>query len=118
MADKSLRFLIFGFIILTIILLPEFRVSTSHKMISADLVLSGISNVNHHLIAYAQSEEEEEDGDKKEEYKEDNDNRDEEMENRAVVVGNVVDKFGIEKLYPTKTGGGGEEEWYMNMLIR
>ncbi|MCC2648433.1 MAG: type domain protein [Nitrososphaeraceae archaeon] len=118
MADKRLKFLIFGFIILTIILLPELRVSTSHKMISADLVLLGISNVNHHLIAYAQEEEEDDDGEKKEEDKEDNDNGDEEMENRAVVVvvGNGVDKFGIEKLYPAKTGGGGEEEWYMNML--
>ena len=117
MANKSLKFLIFGFVILTIILLPEFRVSASHKMISADLVLLGISNVNHHLIAYAQSEEEENGGDKKEKDKEDNNNRDEEMEDRAVVVGNGVDKFGIEKLYPTKTGGGGgEEEWYMDML--
>jgi hypothetical protein len=114
MAYKGLKFLIFGFIILIIILLPEFRVSTSHKMISADLVLLGISNVNHHLIAYAQEEEDDDDGEKKEEDKEDNDNGDEEMENIAV-VGNGVDKFGIEKLYPTKTGGGGGE-WYMDML--
>src|ERR687896_444524 len=53
---------------------------------------------------------------KRDEDKEDNDNGNEETGNRAV-VGNGVDKFGIEKLYPTKTGvGGGGEEWYMDML--
>jgi hypothetical protein len=104
MADKGLKFLIFGSIILTIILLSGFRASTNHKMISEELVLLGISNVKHHHIAHAQSEEEEEDSA----------NGDEETENRAV-VGNGVDKFGIEKLYPTKTGVGGGEEWYMEM---
>ena len=100
-----------------IILLSGIRASTNHKMISEDLVLLGISNVNHHHIAYAQSEEEEDEdaGEKKDEDKEDIDNGDEETENRAV-VDNGVDKFGIEKLYPTKTGIGGGEEWYMDML--
>jgi hypothetical protein len=116
MADKGLKFLIFVSIILIIILLSGFRASTNHKMISEDLVLLGISNVKHHHIAYAQSEEEEDGGEKKDEDKQDSANGDEETENRAVVVGNGVDKFGIEKLYPTKTGvGGGEEEWYMEM---
>jgi hypothetical protein len=116
MADKGLKFLIFGSIILIIILLSGIRASTNHKMISEDLVLLGISNVNHHHIAYAQSEEEEEEGgEKKDEDKEDSDNVNEETGNRAV-VGNEVDKFGIEKLYPTKTGVGGGEEWYMDML--
>jgi hypothetical protein len=115
MADKGLKFLIFGSIILIIILLSGFRALTNHKVISEDLVLLGISNVNHHHIAYAQSEEEEEEGgEKKDEDKEDSDNGDEETENRAV-VDNGVDKFGIEKLYPTKTGVGGGEEWYMEM---
>jgi hypothetical protein len=116
MTDKGLKFLILGSIILTIILLSGFRASTNHKMISEDLVLLGISNVKHHHIAYAQSEEEEDGGEKKDEDKQDSANGDEETENRAVVVGNGVDKFGIEKLYPTKTGvGGGGEEWYMEM---
>lgn len=84
-------------------------------MISEDLVLLGINNVKHHHIAYAQSEEEEDGGEKKDEDKQDSTNWDEETENRAVVVGNGVDKFGIEKLYPTKTGVGGGEEWYMEM---
>jgi hypothetical protein len=104
-----------GSIILTIILLSGFKASTNHKMISEDLVLLGISNVKHHHIAYAQSEEEEDGGEKKDEDKQDSANGDEETENRAVVVGNGVDKFGIEKLYPTKTGVGGGEEWYMEM---
>ena len=39
----------------------------------------------------------------------------EEEDNIAVLDNGGVDKFGIEKLYPTKTDGGGEE-WYMNML--
>src|ERR687896_2705742 len=105
MADKRLKFLIFGSIILIIILLSGFRALTNHMVISEDLVLLGISNVNHHHIAYAQSEEEKEEdgGEKKDEDKEDNDNGNEETGNRAV-VGNGVDKFGIEKLYPTKTG--------------
>ena len=117
MANKGLKFLIFGSIILIIILLSGFRALTNHKVISEDLVLLGISNVNHHHIAYAQSEEEEEEGgEKKDEDKEDSDNVNEETGNRAV-VGNGVDKFGIEKLYPTETGvGGGGEEWYMDML--
>jgi hypothetical protein len=115
MADKGLKFLILGSIILTIILLSGFGASTNHKMISEDLVLLGISNVKHHHIAYAQSEEEEDGGEKKDEDKQDSTNGDEETENRAVVVGNGVDKFGIEKLYPTKTGVGGGEEWYMEM---
>src|SRR5918995_6857516 len=116
MVDKRLKFLIFGSIILIIILLSGFRALTNHMVISEDLVLLGISNVNHHHIAYAQSEEEEEEGgEKKDEDKEDSDNVNEETGNRAV-VGNEVDKFGIEKLYPTKTGVGGGEEWYMDML--
>ena len=41
MADKGLKFLIFGSIILTIILLSGFRASANHKMISEDLVLLG-----------------------------------------------------------------------------
>jgi hypothetical protein len=118
MADKGLKCLIFRSIVLIIILLSGFRASTDHRMISEDLVLLGIINVKDHHIAYAQSEEEEEDGgEKKDEDKEDSDKLNEETENRAVVVGNGVDKFGIEKLYPTKTNvGGGEEEWYMDML--
>src|SRR3712207_2056590 len=116
MVDKSLKFLIFGSIILTIVLLSGFRASTDHRMISEDLVLLGIINVKDHHIAYAQSEEEEEEdgSEKKDEDKEDNDNVNEETGNRAV-VGNGVDKFGIEKLYPTKTGVEGGEEWYMDM---
>jgi hypothetical protein len=103
MADKSLKLvIIIGFIILvTLLLLSEFIVSNSYKRISAaDLVLWRISNVIHHLIAYAQPEEED--------------------EGNIAVLDNGVDKFGIDKLYPTKTGGEGgggeEEEWYMNML--
>ena len=116
MADKRLKFLIFGSIILTIILLSGLGASTNHKMILEDLVLLGMSNVKHHHIAYSQLEEEEDGGENKDENKEDNDNGDEETENSAV-VSNGVDKFGIEKLYPTKTGvGGGGEEWYMDML--
>jgi hypothetical protein len=116
MADKGLKCLIFGSIVLIIILLSGFRASTDHRMISEDLVLLGVSNVKDHHIAYAQSEEEEDGGEKKDEDKEDSDKLNEETENRAV-VGNGVDKFGIEKLYPTKIGvGGGGEEWYMDML--
>jgi hypothetical protein len=116
MADKGLKCLIFRSIVLIIILLSGFRASTDHRMISEDLVLLGISNVKDHHIAYAQSEEEEDGGEKKDEDKEDSDKLNEETENRAV-VGNGVDKFGIEKLYPTKIGvGGGGEEWYMDML--
>jgi hypothetical protein len=40
----------------------------------------------------------------------------EEEDNIAVLDNGGVDKFGIEKLYPTKTDGGRGEEWYMNML--
>src|ERR687892_2043408 len=102
MADKSLKLVIItGFIILvTLLLLSEFIVSNSYKRISAaDLVLWRISNVIHHLIAYAQPEEEDEEAD-------------DEDEDNIAVLDNRVDKFGIEKLYPTKTDG---EEWYMNM---
>ncbi len=62
-----MKFLIFGSIILTIVLLSGFRASTDHSMISEDLVLLGIINVKDHHIAYAQSEEEEEEdgGEKK-----------------------------------------------------
>jgi hypothetical protein len=105
-----------GFIILTtLLLLSGFIVSNSHKRIlsTADLILLRISNVIHpYLVAYAQSEEEEDDDSGKEQ-EEDSNNEDEDVENIAV-VSYGVDKFGIEKLYSTKTGGG--EEWYMNML--
>ena len=114
MADKSLNIVVVitGFIILvTLLLLSGFIVSNSHKRIStaADLVLLRISNVIHHyLVAYAQPED---DGGKEQE--EDGNIEDEDVDNIAE-VGNGVDKFGIDKLYPTKTDGG--EEWYMNML--
>jgi hypothetical protein len=114
LADKSLNIVVVitGFIILvTLLLLSGFIVSNSHKRIStaADLVLLRISNVIHHyLVAYAQPED---DGGKEQE--EDGNIEDEDVDNIAE-VGNGVDKFGIEKLYPTKTDGG--EEWYMNML--
>lgn len=118
MTDKSLNIVVItGFIILAtlLLLLSGFIVSSSHKRIStaADLILLRISNVIHHyLVAYAQSEE---DDDNWKEQEEDSNNEDEDVENIAV-VGNGVDKFGIDKLYPTKADGGRGEEWYMNML--
>jgi hypothetical protein len=116
MAGK-IKFLIFEFIILTILLLSAFIGSNSHKTISADLVLLGISNVIYHhlVVAYAQLEGDDGGGEKEE--VEDSNDEDEDVEN-IVAAGNGVDKFGIDKLYPTKTDGGGGrgEEWYMNML--
>jgi hypothetical protein len=103
LTDKSLNIVVItGFIILAtlLLLLSGFIVSSSHKRIStaADLILLRISNVIHHyLVAYAQSEE-------------DDDNWKEQEEDSG------VDKFGIDKLYPTKADGGRGEEWYMNML--
>jgi hypothetical protein len=105
MANKSLKLvIIIGFMILATLLLSGFIVSSSHKRISAaDLVLLGISNIIHHhlVIAYAQSEGD--DGGEKEEG-EDSNEENEDVEN-IVAVGNGVDKFGIDKLYPTKTDG-------------
>ena len=81
-----------------------------------------IISVDHIVFAKTadiDSEEDNRDSEEKEEEKEEEeDNRDSEEDNFKSTynsndkINSKYDKFGIEKIYPSKTGG---EEWFMNM---